>query len=188
MSRIGKKPIQIPAGVEVKGEGNNIIIKGPKGELAINIRPELKVERREGVIVISISENTGNSPSAQREANSLWGLSRSLIANMIEGVTKGHEKKLEIQGVGYRASVEGGDLILTIGFSHPVKIKKPEGIAFTVEKNIVVVQGPDKELVGQIAARIRKVKKPEPYKGKGIRYLGEQVRKKVGKKAAGAEA
>lgn len=181
MSRIGKKPIQIPAGVEAKVEGNKVRIKGPKGELEVKIRPELKIDFKDGLISLSPAIET-------KKTGSLWGLSRTLIANMIEGVVSGHKKKLEIQGVGYRVSLEGGDLNLIVGFSHPVKIKKPEGVNFSVEKNIITVDGPNKELVGQIAAQIRKVKKPEPYKGKGIRYVGEQVRKKVGKKAAGTEA
>ncbi|MDP2910017.1 MAG: 50S ribosomal protein L6 [bacterium] len=181
MSRIGKQPIQIPQGVEVKIDGNNIVIKGPNGELALTISPELNMELQSGMIIISPKRETERSKS-------LWGLSRTLIFNMTEGVVKAHEKKMEVQGVGYRANVEGGDLVLNVGFSHPVRIKKPEGITFNVEKNIITVSGPDKELVGQLAAKIRAVKKPEPYKGKGIRYLGEQVRRKVGKKAAGTEA
>jgi large subunit ribosomal protein L6 len=181
MSRIGKKPIQIPAGVEAKVEGNAVSIKGPKGQLSVVVRPELKVELKEGFILVTPGHET-------KKTGAYWGLFRTLIFNMVEGVAKGHEKKLEIQGVGYKANIEGGDLNLIVGFSHPVKIKKPETITFVVEKNIITISGPDKELVGQLAAVIRKVKKPEPYKGKGIRYVGEVVRKKVGKKAAGTEA
>lgn len=180
MSRIGKKPIQIPQGVEAKVDGNDIFIKGPKGELRIRIAPELKVDFNNGAITLSPAVDSKNTKN-------LWGLFRTLIFNMVEGVVRGHEKKLEIQGVGFKANIEGGDLVLAVGFSHPVKIKKIEGINFNVEKNIITVSGFDKELVGQITAKIRKIKKPEPYKGKGIRYLGEVVKIKVGKKAAGTE-
>lgn len=172
MSRIGKKPILIPQGVEVKIEGRRVTVKGPKGTLTREFRPEVRIEAQEGRILVS-SENSA-----------FWGLTRTLIQNQILGVTQGYEKKLEIHGVGYRASREGEDLVLNVGFSHPVKIKKPEGIEFSVEKNIITVSGIDKELVGQVAARIRQVRPPEPYKGKGIRYQGESVRKKAGKKAA----
>lgn len=180
MSRVGKKPIEIPAGVEVSIEKNEVSVKGPKGELKAKINPEIKIEQKDNQLIVTPVEKTKTS-------NAFWGLSRSLVFNMIEGVTKGYEKKLEIQGVGYRASLEGEDLVLLVGFSHPVKIKKPEGIKFEIEKNIITVSGIDKELVGQIAAKIRSVKKPEPYKGKGIRYLGEEVRRKAGKKAVGTE-
>lgn len=180
MSRIGKKPIEIPEGVEVKIEKKEITIKGPKGELKREIRPEVNVELKEKELILSIKNET-------KKAKAFWGLTRTLLANMIEGVTKGHEKKLEIQGVGYKANLEGENLVLIVGYSHPVNIKKPEDIDFKVEKNIIIVSGQDKELVGQIAAKIRKVRKPEPYKGKGIRYVGEYVRRKVGKKAVGTE-
>lgn len=180
MSRIGKKPILIPQGVEAKLEKSKIIIKGPKGELEKEFRPEIKVEIKDKEILVSPAKKT-------KQTNAFWGLFRTLIANMVEGVVKGYEKRLEIQGVGYKANLEGEDLVLLVGFSHPVKIKKPEGITFSVEKNIVVVSGVDKELVGQLAAKIRAVKPPEPYKGKGIRYEGEYVRQKAGKKAVAAE-
>jgi len=180
MSRIGKKPIEIPPGVEARIEDSKISIKGIKGQLSIAVAPEVLVKKENEKIIVSINENT-------KRAKSLWGLTRTLIYNMIEGVVKGHEKKLEIQGIGYKVNLEGEDLVLLVGFSHPVKIKKPENINFAVEKNIITISGPDKELVGQTAAKIRKVRKPEPYKGKGIRYVGEFVRKKVGKKAVGSE-
>jgi len=180
MSRIGKKPIEIPEGVDVKIEGNEITVKGPKGELKREIRPEVAVELKEKELIFSIKSET-------KKAKAFWGLTRTLIFNMIEGVTDGHEKRLEIQGVGYKANLEGENLILIVGYSHPVKIEKPEGISFAIEKNIIIISGRDKELVGQTAAKIRKVRKPEPYKGKGIRYVGEYVRKKVGKKAVGTE-
>jgi len=180
MSRVGKKPIEIPKGVEVKVEGNKVIGKGPKGELSQRILPEMKVELREEKIFVLPQMET-------KKTKALWGLTRALIANLISGVTEGYEKKLEIEGLGYRASIEGEDLILQVGFTHPVKIKTPEGIKFSLEKNIITVAGIDKELVGQIAAKIRKVRKPEPYKGKGIRYQGEVIRRKAGKKAATTE-
>ena len=179
MSRIGKKPIEILQGVEVKIEGNKVSIKGPKGELEKEFSPEMKIELKEGKVSVSPQAET-------KKTKALWGLTRALISNLILGVTHGFEKKLEIEGLGYRASTEEEELILQIGFTHPVKIKAPAGIKFLVEKNIVTVSGADKELVGQIAAKIRKVRPPEPYKGKGIRYSGEVIRRKAGKKAAAA--
>lgn len=175
MSRIGKKPIEIPDNVEIKIEGQRVIVRGPKGELQREIRPELKLDIKEGKIFITPAKET-------KKTQAFWGLSRTLIFNMIKGVVDGYEKKLQIEGVGYRANLEGEDLVLQIGFSHPVKIKKPERINFLIEKNILTVSGIDKELVGQISAKIRKIRPPEPYKGKGIRYFGEQVRRKAGKK------
>ncbi len=180
MSRVGKKPIPIPAGVEIKVEGGEIWVKGPKGEIKKALRPEIKVEVKEKEILVSMAKET-------KQTQAFWGLTRALIANLIEGVTSGFEKQLEIQGVGYRAALEGEELVLQVGFSHPVKMSLPEGIKVLVEKNIITVSGIDKELVGQTAANIRKIKKPEPYKGKGIRYLGEEVRRKVGKKVIAAE-
>ena len=179
MSRVGKKPIQIPQGVEVKISDHRVVIKGPKGELSREVRPEIGVEVKEGKILVSPKIET-------KKTKALWGLTRALIANMIKGVTEGYERKLEIEGVGFRASVEGENLVLSVGFTHPVKIKAPEGIKFSVEKNIITVSGTDKELVGQMAAKIRAIRPPEPYKGKGIRYVGERVRRKVGKKAVTA--
>ncbi len=177
MSRIGKKPIEIPKDAEVKIENRTIIVKGPKGELSYQYRPEISIELKDGKIIVFPQKKT-------KKTSAFWGLTRALLANMIKGVVEGFEKKLEIRGIGYRAALEGEDLVLNLGFSHPVKIKKPEGIKFSVEKNIISVQGIDKQLVGQIAAKIRKLRPPEPYKGKGIRYLGEEVIKKEGKKAA----
>jgi len=180
MSRIGKKSIQIPEGVEVKIEGDLIMVKGPKGELKNQIRPEIKAEVKDGQVEFK--------PQIFRKGTSaLWGTYRSLIFNMIEGVTKGFEKALEIEGVGYRAVLEGKDLVLNLGYSHPIKIKAPQGIEFKVEKNNITVSGIDKQLVGQVAAEIRSGRKPEPYKGKGIRYRGEIIRRKAGKKAVATE-
>ena len=177
MSRIGKKPILIPDDVEVKIEDGKVIVRGPKGELFREIRPEIKVEVKGNQIFVS--------PQVEgKKTKALWGTSRAHLANMVQGVKEGYEKKLEIEGVGYKASVEGGDTIqLSVGFTKPTKIKAPKDIKFSVEKNVITVSGIDKELVGQIAAKIRKVRPPEPYKGKGIRYQGELVRRKVGKKA-----
>ena len=179
MSRIGKKPITIPEGVEVKMEDNLVKVKGPKGELQREVPAEIKVEIKEKELLVSPQKET-------KRTKALWGLSRALLSNMVEGVSQGYIKKLEIEGVGYKAVLEGEDLVLNVGFSHPVEIKKPEGITFSAEKNAITISGIDKEKVGQIAAKIRKVKPPEPYKGKGIRYEGEEIRRKAGKKAAGA--
>ncbi len=177
MSRVGKKPIEIPEGVEVKIEGRNVIIKGPKGELSREVRPEIKVEVKDGKILVTPQIET-------KKTKAFWGLTRALLNNMVKGVTEGYEKKLEIRGLGYKASLEGKDLVLMVGFTHPVKLVIPEEIKVAVEKNIITVSGIDKELVGLIASKIRKVRPPEPYKGKGIRYLGEHVRRKAGKKVA----
>jgi large subunit ribosomal protein L6 len=192
MSRIGKKPIVIPQGVEVKIDNGKVIIRGPKGEISQEIRPEIKVEVKEDKIFVSPQKDY-NPPSTSshkwaptKQTKAFWGLTRALIFNMIEGVTAGFEKKLEIQGIGFRAVVEGQDLALYIGYTHPVKIKIPPDIKISVEKNIITVSGINKEKVSQIAAKIKKVKPPEPYKGKGIRYLGEQIRRKVGKKVVTA--
>jgi len=179
MSRIGKKPILIPENVEVKIEGQKITVKSPKGELSREIRPEIKIETREGKIFVFPKIKT-------KKTAAFWGLTRALLANMVKGTAEGYEKKLELEGVGFRVSQEDEGLSLALGFSHPVKIKTPAGIKFSVEKNIITVSGADKELVGQTAAIIRKAKPAEPYKGKGIKYVGEQIRRKEGKKVASA--
>jgi large subunit ribosomal protein L6 len=182
MSRIGKQPIDVPQGVEVRLEGSRIDVRGPKGTLHREVHPRMKVTVDDGTVRV---ERT----SDERLDKSLHGLTRSLIANMVAGVTEGFEKRLEIQGVGYRAALQGRDLELQVGFSHPVRFPAPEGIEFEVPAaNRIVVRGIDKQLVGEVAANIRKVRKPEPYKGKGIRYEGEYVRKKAGKAAKGAIA
>lgn len=180
MSRIGKKPIIIPAGVEVTMEDRVVFIKGPKGELRKEFLPEIKIEitEEDGQKSIQVSVFRNGKKSI-----ALWGLTRALLANMVEGVTNGYQKKLQIEGIGFKAVVEPENLVLNLGFSHPVKMKKEAGIEFLVEKNIVTISGIDKEQVGQVAAKIRKIKPPEPYKGKGIRYVGEYVRRKAGKKA-----
>lgn len=179
MSKIGKKPIQIPTGVTIKIEDNKITVSGPQGSLERTFRPELEVLVEGDVVKVLPVKETKQTPA-------LWGLTRALIANMVDGVVKKFEKKLEISGIGYQASVQGGDLVLKIGFTHPVAIAIPEGIEVKVEKNIVVIAGRDKEAVGQFAASVRTRKKPEPYKGKGIYYAGEKIRRKAGKKLASA--
>jgi large subunit ribosomal protein L6 len=177
MSRIGKKSIVIPQGVEVIVEGKNIKVKSPKGELSYEFLKEVSVVIEAGEIKVTPNSET-------KEAQAFWGLTRALIANMVLGVTEGYSKSLELIGVGYTSFLEGKDLVLKIGYSHPVKIEAPEGITFEVKKNIITVSGIDKTLVGQTAANIRKVRKPEPYKGKGIKYTDEIIRRKEGKKAA----
>jgi len=175
MSRIGKLPILIPQGVEVKIEGQKVRILGPKGELFREILPEIKVESKEGKIILSPKMETKNTMA-------FWGLERALLQNMVIGVSQGFEKKLEIQGVGYKSRVEGENLVLEVGFSHLVKIPTPKEIKFSAEGNIITVSGIDNEKVGQIAAKIRKIRPPDRYKGKGIRYLGEEIKLKAGKK------
>jgi large subunit ribosomal protein L6 len=180
MSRIGKKLITVPEGVEVKIDKRQISVKGPKGALDFEFHPDVKVEIGEKEIKVDILKKT-------KLARSLWGLTRILISNMIEGVTKGYEKKLELQGVGYRMAVQGKKMNMALGFSHPVEVDIPEELEVKIEKNIVIVSGIDKQKVGQFAASVRSLKKVEPYKGKGFRYVGEIVRKKAGKKAVSAE-
>lgn len=179
MSRIGRKPILIPAGVEVKIDGQKISVKGPKGELQREICPEIKAEVKEGSVTIAPQAET-------KRTKALWGLTRALVFNMVKGVTEGYEKKLQVEGVGYKANIEGDNLVLKLGFSHLVKVGQPAGIKFTVEKNVISVAGFDKELVGQLAAKIRKVCPPEPYKGTGIKYFGEIIKRKAGKKVVTA--
>ena len=177
MSRIGRQPINVPAGVLVSVDPGRVTVSGPKGELRSVVPQRMKIEQEDGVITVS-------RPTERGEDRALHGLTRSLVANMVEGVTNGFEKRLEIQGVGYRAAMSGTNLELQVGYSHPVRITPRQGIEFEVPApNQVVVRGIDKQLVGQTAAEIRKVRPPEPYKGKGIRYEGEYVRRKVGKRA-----
>jgi large subunit ribosomal protein L6 len=177
MSRIGRKPIELPEAVTVELAPGRVAVKGPKGELDQRLSPEMKVEQDEGTITVE-------RPTDRGDHRALHGLTRSLIANMVEGVTNGFEKKLEIQGVGYRAQLKGKNLEMALGYSHPVSVEPPEGIEFEVpQPTEVVVRGIDKQLVGETAARIRKSRPPEPYKGKGVRYAGEHVTRKVGKRA-----
>lgn len=181
MSRIGKKPIAVPSGVEVKLEGVLFKAKGPKGELRRPIDQRIGVEFKDGQVWVFVKNETGT-----KQDHVFWGLYRSLINNMIKGVSAGFEKVLTFQGVGYRATVKGNDLELNLGFSHPKEVKGPEGIQFKVEKNKIIVSGIDKELVGQVAAEIKKQRPPEPYQLSGIKYEKEVIIKKAGKKAATA--
>ncbi|GAB96107.1 large subunit ribosomal protein L6 [Kineosphaera limosa] len=176
MSRIGRLPVTVPSGVDVTIDGQSVKVKGPKGELALTVTAPITVDRGdEGAIEVS-------RPNDERESRSLHGLTRSLIANMVQGVTAGFEKKLEIYGTGYRVQNKGGNLEFALGYSHPITVEPPVGITFTVEgPTRFAVQGIDKQLVGEVAANIRKLRKPDPYKGKGVRYAGEQIRRKVGK-------
>jgi len=175
MSRIGRLPIVIPAGVDITVNGREVHVKGPKGELSLEVTAPIEVTKADGVITVT-------RPSDEGEIRALHGLSRSLIANMVTGVTDGYRKTLEIVGVGYRVQAKGKDLEFALGFSHPVPVKAPDGITFRVETPTrFVVEGIDKQQVGEVAANIRKLRKPDPYKGKGVRYQGEQVRRKVGK-------
>ena len=177
MSRIGRKPVDVPDAVTVTIAPGNIVVKGPKGELAQTFSQDMTVSQEENTILVT-------RPTDRGPHRALHGLTRSLIANMVEGVTDGFEKRLEIQGVGYRAALKGKNLELALGFSHPVSIEAPDGIEFEVpQPTEVIVRGIDKQLVGQVAADIRKRRPPEPYKGKGIRYRDEQVLRKVGKRA-----
>ncbi|MCE3287447.1 MAG: ribosomal protein [Gaiellaceae bacterium] len=177
MSRIGRRPIELPAGVMVAISPGRVQVNGPLGELTQDLPARMQVAKNESEIVVT-------RPTERGEDRALHGLTRTLIANMVEGVTKGFEKQLEIQGVGYRAQLKGADLELAVGYSHPVLVKPRKGITFDVpQPTLVIVKGIDKQMVGQTAAEIRKVRPPEPYKGKGIRYAGEQVRRKVGKRA-----
>jgi large subunit ribosomal protein L6 len=181
MSRIGRKPIEIPDGVDVTvGEGNVVTVTGPRGSLAQPIHANMTVTVDDGAIAVTRPNDEGFN-------RGLHGLSRSLIANMVDGVTKGFEKRLSIVGVGYRAAMKGKDLEIQVGYSHPVVVQQPDGIEFEVPAaTSIIVRGNDKQLVGEVAANIRKIRKPEPYKGKGIRYEDEYVRKKAGKAAKGA--
>jgi len=177
MSRIGKQPIEIPGGVNVSILSGRVMVNGPLGELSQQVPSRMKIEQENGQITVT-------RPTERGDDRALHGLTRTLIANMVEGVTKGFEKRLELQGVGYRAALQGADLRLDVGFSHPVVMKAPQGITFEVPTPTeIVVKGVDKQQVGQTAAEVRKVRPPEPYKGKGIRYAGEYVRRKVGKRA-----
>ena len=193
MSRIGKHPVQIPAGVEAKGDGTTVTVKGPKGELSRTFSDLLVLEQEENLITVKIPRTEGTEDLTHEEfkqtksykaANAMQGLTRTLIANMVEGVSKGFAKRLELTGVGYRAALKGKDLDLSLGYSHPILYVCPENITFEVPDNThIVVNGIAKEQVGQVAAEIRAKRPPEPYKGKGIHYEGEHIRRKLGKAA-----
>jgi large subunit ribosomal protein L6 len=176
MSRIGKQPVPVPAGVDVTIEGQNVSVKGPKGQLSLAVAEPITVQRGDdGTIVVA-------RPNDERRNRSLHGLSRTLVANLVEGVTQGYTTKMEIYGVGYRVQLKGANLEFALGYSHPVTIEPPEGITFAVETPTKFsITGIDKQKVGQISAIIRRLRRPDPYKGKGVRYEGEQIRRKVGK-------
>ncbi|MEJ5241313.1 MAG: 50S ribosomal protein L6 [Anaerolineales bacterium] len=180
MSRIGRLPVIIPNGVEVNVQGSFVRVKGPKGELQRTFSPRVNIALEDGRLVV-----TRHTDAPEDKA--LHGTTRAVLANMVQGVSAGFEKKLQIEGVGYRAELEGKTLVLYVGYSHPVRIEPPAGITFAVEKNEISVRGIDKELVGQVAADIRSVRPPEPYHGKGIRYAGEKIRRKAGKSGKGGK-
>ena len=176
MSRIGKKAVAIPQGVSVTLDGQTVSVKGPKGQLSWTVAEEIEVKQEGGELTLSMRADT-------TRAHAMWGLSRTLVANMVQGVTQGYERTLELVGVGYRAAMKGSNLSMQLGFSHDVDIKPPEGVSFAVPKQTEIrISGIDKQVVGEIAARIRRIRPPEPYKGKGVRYQGETVRRKEGKK------
>ena len=175
MSRIGRMPVPIPSGVDVTIDGREVTVTGPKGKLSLEVAEPIEVSQRDGVITVTRPNDEGN-------VRALHGLSRSLVANMVTGVTEGYRKTLEIVGVGYRVQAKGSNLEFSLGFSHPVTVSPPEGITLRVETPTrLVVEGIDKQQVGEVAANIRKLRKPDPYKGKGLRYSGEHIRRKVGK-------
>ena len=176
MSRIGKNPVAIPAGVTVTLEGQTVTVKGPKGQLAWTVADEIEVRQEDGALSLSPRDDS-------TRARAMWGLSRTLVNNMVVGVTQGYERVLELVGVGYRAAMKGQALSMQLGFSHDVDIPAPQGITFVVPRQTEIrISGIDKQAVGEMAARIRKIRPPEPYKGKGVRYAGEKVRRKEGKK------
>ncbi len=185
MSRIGRRPIAVPAGVDVKIEGARITVKGPKGTLTRELHPDMQISLEGGVLTV-------NRPSEEQQHKALHGLTRTLVSNMVEGVTKGYEKRLKAVSVGWRASVQGQKLVLNVGYSHPIEIDPPAGVEFKTEMTVhppygnvplIIISGIDKEAVGQMAASIRKIREPEPYLGKGIQYVGEVIRRKAGKTA-----
>ncbi len=181
MSRIGKKPVVIPAGVEVKLDGTTVTVKGPKGTLTQVVHPNMTIKIENGELLVT-------RPDDQKQNRALHGLTRSLLANMVEGVTNGYKKELEVNGVGYRAAKQGKTLVMNLGYSHQVKVDEIDGITIDVPNpNSIVISGPDKQKVGQFAAEVREKRPPEPYKGKGIKYADEHIRRKEGKAAKGAK-
>ncbi|HEV7365094.1 MAG TPA: 50S ribosomal protein L6 [Gemmatimonadales bacterium] len=178
MSRIGRKPVVVPKGVTLQVDGNTVAVKGPRGELRRSLHPDMEIALKDNQFTVA-------RPSEEKRHKALHGLTRTLVQNMVEGVSKGFSKSLEIQGVGYKAEAKPYGVNLIVGYSHPVKYEAPKGIKISVDNNVMVkIEGADKELVGQVAAELRQVRPPEPYKGKGIRYVGEQVRRKAGKTGA----
>ena len=189
MSRIGKKPILIPEGVEAKIEGQKVTVKGPKGEIVKEFRSEINISFQGNEVLVSpapLDKKDDLRPSQKKQINALWGTTRAHVSNMIRGVKDGFEKKLEIEGIGFKAAASGDLLELSVGFTHPVRLKPPEGVKFSIEKNVIAVSGTNLEKVSLFAAQIKRVRPPEPYKGKGIRYQGEIIRRKVGKKVVAA--
>lgn len=180
MSRIGKQTIEIPQGVTIEVKDGNVVVKGPKGELVRKLDPVIKVEVKDNIVSVDV-ENKEN-----KKERSLWGTFSAHIKNMVIGVTEGFKKQLEVNGVGYKIAMQGKDLKVEVGYSHPVIYKAVEGVDISVEKNVITVEGSDKELIGQVSAEIRKIRKPEPYKGKGIKYIDEHIRRKAGKAAKSA--
>lgn len=178
MSRIGKQTIEIPSGVTVTVADAIVTVAGPKGELSLELHPLVSVTQEENVLTVQVKNEE------EKKDKALWGTFASIIKNMVQGVTEGFKKELEVNGVGYRVALQGKNLVLSVGYSHPVEFPLPEGISAEVEKNLITITGIDKQQVGQVAAEIRKVRKPEPYKGKGIKYVEEEIRRKVGKAAA----
>jgi large subunit ribosomal protein L6 len=175
MSRIGKKPVVIPSGVTAELKDHHLKIKGPKGELSLDVHPKVNVEKSESEILVSVKHENN------KQERALWGLTRALINNMVTGVTTGYTKVLEINGVGYKASIAGKNLVLNLGYSHPIEMAIPAGLEAKVEKNVITITGVDKQAVGQFAAVVREQRPPEPYKGKGIKYSDEIIRRKAGK-------
>ena len=181
MSRVGKKPITMPSGVDAKIESGKVTVKGPLGEISINVHPKMAIKKESSVLTVA-------RPSDQKIYRELHGLTRNLLANMVTGVSKGYEKTLEISGVGYKAAlVKGENLMLSLGYSHPVIYNLPAGVKAEVQANVIIISGIDKQLVGEVSAQIRKIRKPEPYKGKGIKYADEILRRKAGKTAGKTE-
>jgi len=175
MSRIGKKIISLPAGVKVELKGSSLSVTGPKGTLSLEVHPKVHVNIAENQVTVDITNKEDKKEKA------LWGLSRALINNLVEGVVKGFEKKLEVNGVGFKVAVQGQKIVMSLGFSHPVEVDIPKDLTAIVEKNVITISGTDKQKVGQFAAEIRELKKPEPYKGKGIKYIDEIIQRKAGK-------
>ena len=175
MSRVGKKPVIIPSGVKVERKGETLSLTGPKGTLSLTVHPKIDLAISEQEIVVSV-KNEDN-----KKERALWGLFRALIQNLVEGVTKGFEKKLEVNGVGFKIALQGTKLVMALGFSHPVELEVPKDLALAIDKNVMTITGADKQRVGQFAAEIRELKKPEPYKGKGIKYIDEVILRKAGK-------
>ena len=181
MSRVGKKPIIIPEGVDVSVEANNVTVKGPKGTLSRQINEVVTIEQKDGEILISVANEKDTNERAQ------WGTARAVIANLVKGVTEGFSKQLEVNGVGYKVNLSGRTIVLYVGYSHDVNFELPEGIDAAVEGNVITITGSNKDLVEEVAANIRSVRKPEPYKGKGIKYIDEVIRRKAGKAAKTGE-